>query len=171
MKYKLCILDRDGVLNVDTGYVHEPDAVQWVQDSREAVAWLNRQGIRVVVVTNQSGVARGYFTEEDVQALHRWMQEEIGKKGGRIDAFYYCPHLPGAVVRKYDIICECRKPKPGMILRALSDFHADTSDAFLIGDSRRDVESAESVGVRGFLFTGGSLLEFVKQCCADTPSV
>ena len=113
---KLCLLDRDGVLNVDKEYLHKPEEVEWIPGSREAIAWLKRQGVPVIVVTNQSGVARGYFTEDTVRKLHAWMEAEVKKSGGEISAFYYCPHLPGAAVKQYDVACECRKPKPGMIL-------------------------------------------------------
>ena len=159
---KLCLLDRDGVLNVDKAYLYKPEAVEWVEDSLKAIAWLNRKGIKVAVGTNQSGVARGYFSESDVIKLHAWMQEEVQKAGGSISAFYYCPHLPGAPVKEYDRDCNCRKPKPGMILQALHDFGVKPENAFMAGDSPRDVEAAEAAGVRGYLFPGGSLLEFVQ---------
>ena len=164
---KLCLLDRDGVLNVDKAYLYKPEAVEWVTDSLKAIAWLNRKGIKVAVVTNQSGVARGYFTEDTVRKLHAWMQAEVKKSGGEIAAFYYCPHLQGAAVKQYDVECECRKPKPGMILQALNDFNVLPGNAFLVGDSPRDVEAAEAAGVRGYLYTGGSLLEFVKSIVHD----
>ena len=160
---KLCLLDRDGVLNIDKEYLHKAEDVEWIPGSREAIAWLNRQGYRVVVVTNQSGVARGYFTEESVKRLHDWMAEEVKKAGGEIAAFYYCPHLPGAAVKQYAVDCDCRKPRPGMILQALGDFNVQPGDAFLIGDSPRDTEAAEAAGVKGYLYTGGSLLDFVQK--------
>lgn len=159
---KLCLLDRDGVLNVDKAYLYKPEAVEWVEDSLKAIAWLNRKGIEVAVVTNQSGVARGYFSESDVIKLHAWMQEEVQKAGGSISAFYYCPHLSGALVKEYDRDCNCRKPKPGMILQALHDFGVKPENAFMAGDSPRDVEAAEAAGVRGYLYHGGSLLEFMQ---------
>lgn len=159
---KLCLLDRDGVLNIDKAYLYKPEAVEWVEDSLKAIAWLNRKGIKVAVVTNQSGVARGYFSESDVIKLHIWMQEEVQKAGGIISAFYYCPHLQGAPVKEYDRDCNCRKPKPGMILQALHDFGVKPENAFMAGDSPRDVEAAEAAGVRGYLYSGGSLLEFVQ---------
>ena len=167
---KLCLLDRDGVLNIDKEYLYKPEDVEWVPDSLEAIAWLNRQGYRVVVVTNQSGVARGFFTEDTVRKLHDWMAEEVMKAGGTIGAFYYCPHLPGAVVKQYDRDCTCRKPKPGMVLQALNDFNVQPGNAFLIGDSPRDVEAAEAAGVKGFLYTGGSLLDFAKRIVQDLES-
>ena len=160
---KLCLLDRDGVLNVDKDYLHKTEDVEWIPGSLEAIAWLNRQGFQVVVVTNQSGVARGYFTEKTVRNLHDWMASEIKHSGGEIAAFYYCPHLPGAAVKQYDVDCDCRKPRPGMILQALGDFNIQPDDAFLIGDSPRDVEAAEAAGVKGYLYTGGSLLDLVQR--------
>ena len=160
---KLCLLDRDGVLNVDKDYLHQAEDVEWVPGSREAVAWLNRQGFQVVVVTNQSGVARGFFTEDTVRMFHDWMASEIKKTGGEIAAFYYCPHLPGAAVKQYDADCSCRKPKPGMILQALGDFNVQPGNAFLIGDSPRDLEAAEAAGVKGYLYTGGNLLDLVQR--------
>ena len=162
-QYKLCLLDRDGVLNIDKDYLHKAEEVEWVPGSLEAIAWLNRQGFKVVVVTNQSGVARGFFTEDTVRKLHDWMTVEVRKAGGDIAAFYYCPHLPGAAVKQYDVDCECRKPKPGMIVQALRDFNVQPDNAFLIGDNPRDVEAAEAAGVTGFLYIGGNLLEFVQK--------
>ena len=167
---KLCLLDRDGVLNVDKAYLHKAEDVEWVPDSREAIAWLKQQGIRVAVVTNQSGVARGYFTEDTVRKLHDWMAAEIKKSGGEISAFYYCPHLPGAAVKRYDVDCDCRKPKPGMILQALADFDVRPGNAFLIGDSLRDVEAAETAGVKGFLYTGGSVLDLARMIVQNKES-
>ena len=163
---KLCLLDRDGVLNTDTGYLYQIKDVRWIPGSKEAVALLNRAGYRVVVVTNQSGVARGYFTEEDVKKLHVWMGEEIKKAGGEITSFYYCPHLPGALLQEYDRECECRKPKPGMVKRALQEQQVLPENAFLIGDNPRDVEAAKRAGVKGYLFTGGNLAEFVRRILA-----
>ena len=159
----LCLLDRDGVLNIDKDYLHKAEEVEWIPGSREAIVWLNRQGFQVVVVTNQSGVARGYFTEDDVKKLHVWMADEVKKAGGEIAAFYYCPHLPGATVKQYDVDCSCRKPRPGMILQALADFNVQPDNAFLIGDSPRDVEAAEAAGVKGYLYAGGSLLDLAQK--------
>ena len=146
---KLCLLDRDGVLNVDKDYLYQAEDVEWISGSLEAVAWLNRQGYRVVVVTNQSGVARGYFTEDVVKKLHDWMAEEVKKAGGEISAFYYCPHLPGAVVKQYDVMCECRKPKPGMFLHAAADWQIDPAQSYMIGDRMSDLHAAKSAGCAG----------------------
>ena len=94
MNRRAVFFDRDGVLDVDTGYVSKPEEVRWIDGAREAIALLNKQGFLVFVVTNQSGIARGYFTVADMEALHAWMEAEIEKKGGHIDRFYYCPHHP-----------------------------------------------------------------------------
>lgn len=155
--------DRDGVLNVDRGYVHRMEDVEWISGARELVARLTREGRLLFVVTNQSGVARGYYTEEDVRRLHDAMNEEFARTGGHITEFFYCPHLKGGAVARYDVDCGCRKPKPGMILKALETYGVEKGDALLIGDSPRDVQAAEAAGIRGFLFDGTDLMTFWNQ--------
>lgn len=157
---KAVLFDRDGTLNVDTGYLHRIEDLQWVKGARELIGKLTREGWTLIVVTNQSGVARGYYTEEDVRRLHEAMNEELARFGGRIEEYFYCPHLVGAPVREYDLDCEDRKPRPGMILKALAKYHLDTNETVLIGDSPRDVEAAEAGGIRGLLFDTDDLLEF-----------
>ena len=167
---KALFLDRDGTINVDYGYVHEPEKFVFIDGVFDFCRMAQENGYLIIVVTNQSGVARGLFTEDTVRKLHDWMAEEVRKAAGEIAAFYYCPHLPGAIVKRYDVNCECRKPKPGMILKALGDFNVQPGNAFLIGDSPRDVEAAEAAGVKGYLYTGGSLLDFVKKIMQDMGS-
>ena len=159
----VAFLDRDGVVNADIGYLWRPEDCVWIPGATEVIRLFNRRGWPVVVVTNQSGVARGYYHEADVLALHAWMNEELGKLGAHIDAFYYCPHHLKGSVEKYKIDCECRKPKPGMIRAAMAEWQAEPSSSYLIGDKGSDMEAAEAAGIRGFLFTGGSLLEFVEK--------
>lgn len=156
-------LDRDGVLNIDKGYVHRSDQVQWVHGAKAAVRRLNDAGWFVFVVTNQAGVARGYYGEEDVRALHAWMQDELRSVGAHVDAFYYCPHHPEHGVPPYRIDCACRKPEPGMLLRALSEWTVDVQGSFLIGDTNNDVLAAERAGVRGVLHQEGDLDARVKD--------
>lgn len=167
MSQRAIFLDRDGVINVDHGYVSRPDEVEFIPGAREMIAELSRQGWFIFVVTNQSGVARGMYTEEDVQALHRWLNEEFAQMGGNVTEFFYCPHLLHAKVKEYDVDCVCRKPRPGMIIQALSKHRIAREDAFLIGDSERDVAAAERAGIRGFLFTGGNVQEFMHECVRD----
>ena len=154
-------LDRDGVLNVDTGYPGRPEDIVWIDGAREAVAALNRLGYWVFVVTNQAGVARGYYSEADVIALHDWMQGEFAAQGGRVDAFYYCPHHPVHGIGAYLKACDCRKPAPGMLLRAMRDRQVDRAASFLVGDKESDLAAARAAGVRGLRFPGGDLLDFL----------
>ncbi|WP_405378595.1 D-glycero-beta-D-manno-heptose 1,7-bisphosphate 7-phosphatase [Phascolarctobacterium sp.] len=163
MKAKAVFFDRDGVLNVDVAYLYKIEDLQWVEGAREAVAYLTRAGYKIFVVTNQSGIARGYYTVEQMQALHEHMQQEIAKMGGAIEKIYYCPHHKEGKVPAYTCDCSCRKPKPGMLLQAFAEYEIDKENSFLIGDSPRDVEAAEAAGIRGYLFKGGSLLNFVKE--------
>ncbi|MBR5909625.1 MAG: HAD family hydrolase [Schwartzia sp.] len=155
--------DWDGTLNVDKDYLYKIEEFEWLEDAPQAIRFANEQGVLVIVVTNQSGVARGYFVEDDVRRLHEWMNEDLTRFGAHIDAFYYCPHLPSGSVAAYAKECDCRKPKPGLIEQACADFDIDRGESLLIGDKARDVECAEAAGVRGILYTGGSLLELLKQ--------
>lgn len=160
---KLVFLDRDGVLDVNKGYVHRLEDLEWIEGSREAVAYLCALGYTVVVATNQSGVARGYYTLQDVEAFHQQMDKDLAAQGGHIARYYVCPHYKEGSVPAYAVDCACRKPKPGLILAGLRDFQAATDEAFLIGDSKSDIEAATAAGIKGYLFTGGSLLTFVQK--------
>src|SRR6266851_9710002 len=111
-------LDRDGVLIEEVNYLTEVGQVRLIPGAAEAVAELNRAGVPVVVVTNQAGVARGYFPEERVAEVHVYLDELLAERGARVDRYYYCPHHPDAAVERYRVECECRKPKPGMLRRA-----------------------------------------------------
>lgn len=156
-------LDRDGVINADIGYLWRPEDCVWIPGAPEAVRRFNEQGWPVVVVTNQSGVARGYYRETDVRALHAWMNEALAALGAHIDAFYYCPHHLKGTVAEYKVECDCRKPKPGMIRKAMQDFGADPAASLLIGDKPSDLEAAAAAGIRGYLFSGGNLFDFVSR--------
>lgn len=162
-KSKAVFFDRDGVLNVDKDYLHSIDELEWIDGAKDAVVYLTKAGYTVFVVTNQSGIARGYYEVEDMQRLHEHMAAEISALGGKITKFYYCPHLPTGKVRKYAIECNCRKPKPGLLLQAMSEYSICKENSFLIGDKKRDLESAEAAGIRGYLYENGNLLELVKK--------
>ena len=155
--------DRDGTLNVDKDYLYRIEDFEWLEDAPKAIRWANERGLLVIVITNQSGVARGYFAEEDVRRLHDWMNKDLARFGAHIDAFYYCPHLPNGSVAAYAKECNCRKPKPGLIERACADFDIDREASLLIGDKPRDVECAEAAGVRGVLYGGGSLSALLEK--------
>lgn len=162
-KPKAAFFDRDGVINEDAGYLYRIEDLRFLEGAKEALAYLAGLGYKIIIVTNQSGIARGYYTIEDMERLHAYMVKEIEAAGGRVDRIYYCPHHKEGKIKEYAVDCKCRKPKPGMVLSAIEEFGLDASKSFLIGDSARDIEAAESAGVKGFLFTGGSLLAFTRE--------
>jgi len=164
---KAVFFDRDGVLDVDKGYLFRPEDLKWIPGARETVAYLTKLGYKIFVVTNQSGIARGYYTISDMEKLHAYMQAEFQKMGGAITKFYYCPHHPTkGTIPEYSIVCDCRKPKPGMILQAFAEYDLDKEHSFLVGDMPKDMEAAKAAGLKGYQFTGGNLLDFVQKILA-----
>ncbi len=156
------IFDRDGVLNVDHGYVGDVGRLEWMPGARRAVRRMNDAGIAVAVVTNQSGVARGYFDEAAVERVHAAMRADLAAEGAHIDAIYMCPFNANAAVAAYDHPDHPdRKPNPGMVLRALADLDLDPSRTVMIGDKASDMEAARRGGVAGYLFEGGDLDAFL----------
>ena len=161
-------LDRDGVLNKDIGYVHKASQINWIPGAKEAVALLKNQGYLVFVVTNQSGIARGLYTEEEVEHLHAWMNGELFRSGGSsIDDFRYSPFHPDFENETYANFKNWRKPNPGMILDLMEKWPVDNLRSFLIGDRQSDIKAAEAANIRGFLFDGGDLLTFVEAILAS----
>jgi D-glycero-D-manno-heptose 1,7-bisphosphate phosphatase len=148
--------DRDGVLNVDHGYVHRADQLEWIDGAADAVRLLNEAGYRVVVVTNQSGIARGLYDEETLRRFHAHMRDTLARHGARIDAFYFCPHHPQGSVREFAIVCGCRKPKAGLLEQADRDCLIDRTRSFLIGDTDADMAAAAAFGIRGVKFNAAS---------------
>lgn len=155
-------LDRDGVLNVDKGYLFRSEEFEWIPGAIEAVKRLNDLGYLVFVVTNQSGVARGYYGEADVARLHDWMNGELARHGAHIDRFYYCPHYTEGPASGYVRACECRKPLPGLILAAFAEWDIDREKSFLIGDKDSDMAAAAAAEIRGYKFAAGDLAEFLQ---------
>ena len=150
--------DRDGVLNEEVGYLWEVEKFKWIDGAREAIKLCNEKNFLTIIVTNQGGIAKALYTAKEVDALHEFMQKSLSEIGAHIDAFYYCPHHPD-----FSGDCSCRKPKPGLILRACEDLKINPAQSILIGDAKRDIEAAQAAGLRaGIFFTGGSLLEVVK---------
>jgi D-glycero-D-manno-heptose 1,7-bisphosphate phosphatase len=156
------IFDRDGVLNRDVGYPHRPDQIEWTPMAVEAVRAVNAAGLHALVATNQAGVARGFFPEEAVSALHDWMSQALARQGARIDGFAYCPHHEAAPLAAYRRACPCRKPGPGMILALIRRFDLDPARTVMIGDKPSDLEAAAAAGILGAPYAGGSLLETVE---------
>ena len=148
-------LDRDGTMNVDVGYLDRVERFKLFPWTLEAVRLLRNSGYYVVVVTNQSGVARGMVDETFVEEVHRLMQEDLAMVGSQLDGLYYCPHESDALVRKYRMECDCRKPKSGLIARAVADLDIDVSKSFVVGDKWSDIGLAQNVGARGVLVRTG----------------
>jgi len=163
VKKPAAFLDRDGVLNVDHGYVHAIDRLDWIDGAPQAVRLLNEAGYYVFVVTNQSGIARGIYDEASVAAFHAHMQEVLIAQGAHVDAFYYCPHHPEGTVAPFAIDCLCRKPGAGMLEQAAREWPIDRSGSFLIGDRDGDMEAAAAFKIRGVKFdwTKDALLDVV----------
>ena len=161
LKRPAAFLDRDGVLNEDTGYVYRHDRLRWIDGAAEAVRRLNDASYLVFVVTNQAGIAHGFYQEEHIHDLHHWMREQLSRHGAHIDAIEYCPYHPEGVVERYRRVSERRKPRPGMIKKLLCEWSVDPAQSFLIGDRDTDLQAAAAAGIRSHLFTGGNLFDFV----------
>jgi D-glycero-D-manno-heptose 1,7-bisphosphate phosphatase len=157
-------LDRDGVINVDTGYPHLDAHLELIPGAAEAIQLLNRHGYLVVVVTNQSGVARGLFTEAQMNAFNALLVRRLGAKGAVIGAVYAAPwHHEATDPAWFHPDHPDRKPNPGMLLRAMVDHNIDPARSFMIGDRQSDMEAARRAGVQGFLFHGPNLDDFVQD--------
>ncbi|MEN6568228.1 MAG: D-glycero-beta-D-manno-heptose 1,7-bisphosphate 7-phosphatase [Veillonellales bacterium] len=155
--------DRDGVLNIDHGYVYRSEDFEWMPGAIAAIKHFNDQGCLVFVITNQSGIARGYYTEQDFQKLNEFMERELAKHNARIDAFYYCPHHKDGIIPQYTKDCTCRKPQPGMLLKAMEEWPVDKDQSILIGDKPSDMEAAQAAGIPGYLYQGSNLYDFVLK--------
>ena len=150
-------LDRDGVINLDHGYVHTPEAVEFIGGIFQLNRVARAAGYLVIVVTNQAGIGRGYYTEEQFVKLMTWMDQEFRKRGGGIDAVYFCPNHPEHGIGSYKKASPFRKPAPGMLLKAADDYGVDLGRSVLVGDSLSDIEAGEAAGVgQLFHFGGGS---------------
>ena len=163
----IAFIDRDGVLNHDTGYVHKVEQFEWILKAREAVRHLNDLGYHVILITNQAGIAKGFYTEEDFHSLTRWMHAELWKHGAHLDAVYYCPYHPEALLPSYRKVSDDRKPGPGMLLRAMAETPSDPERSFFIGNQPTDKQAADAANVRYFNFSGGNLMEFVRLAIGD----
>ncbi|HET8871539.1 MAG TPA: D-glycero-beta-D-manno-heptose 1,7-bisphosphate 7-phosphatase [Aquabacterium sp.] len=144
---KAAFLDRDGVINLDRAYVHKWDEFEFVPGAVDAMRRLKEAGYALVVVTNQSGLARGMYTEAQYQELTAQMRQALADAGAEVDGVYHCPHHPKGTVAELAMDCDCRKPEPGMILRAAQDLGLALPDSILVGDKPSDIEAARAAGV------------------------
>ena len=148
-------LDRDGTINEEVGYLDRPEKLRLVPGAAEAIRLINESGMKAVVVTNQSGVARGIFDEAFVDEVHAQLREMLREERASLDGFYFCPHHPTEGRGKYLLNCDCRKPAPGLLLRAVEELSLDPEHSYMIGDTLKDIEAASRIGVQGILVRTG----------------
>jgi D-glycero-D-manno-heptose 1,7-bisphosphate phosphatase len=169
-RHKAAFLDRDGVINHERHYLYRPEHFEFIEGVFDACRHLQALGYRLIVVTNQSGIARGLYTEVQFQALSVWMCAQFAAQQVRIDAVYHCPHLhmPDAPVSAYNTQCQCRKPRPGMLQRAIRDFSLDPAQCLMVGDKGVDMQAAAAAGVaRKILVQSGHTLSDADRALAD----
>jgi D,D-heptose 1,7-bisphosphate phosphatase len=157
--HKAVFLDRDGTIARDVPYCSRPEDFELLPEAAEGIRLLNESGYKVIVITNQSGIARGYFTEEMLKMIHQRMKTALARFGASIDGIYYCPHHP-------DNGCDCRKPKPGLALKAAQEHDIDLAESYFVGDKMHDVESGHAASCRTVLI---SPLGEVENSSADSP--
>ncbi|MBN1574379.1 MAG: D-glycero-beta-D-manno-heptose 1,7-bisphosphate 7-phosphatase [Deltaproteobacteria bacterium] len=160
-------LDRDGTINVEVGYLARPEDFVLIDGAAEAIRLLNDAGFAVIVVSNQSGVARGYFTEEDVMKVNDKMLFELNVKGAFVDAVYYCPHHPDFGSGEYGVDCDCRKPKAGMVKKAEEEFGVSIDGSFVVGDHKGDIELGKNIGAKTVLLLSGHGAEEAEKLKAE----
>ena len=151
MKRKAVFLDRDGTINIDKSYLYKIEDFAYQEGAKEGMKLLQEAGYLLIIITNQSGIARGYYVEEDYKRLHDWLISDLSSDGIHITEAYHCPHHPDALVKQYRKRCKCRKPEIGLFLRAAKELDIDFEQSYAIGDKMRDLQICKERGVRGFL--------------------
>ncbi|MCX5750060.1 MAG: D-glycero-beta-D-manno-heptose 1,7-bisphosphate 7-phosphatase [Candidatus Saganbacteria bacterium] len=153
--HKAVFLDKDGTINEDLGYINDPRDLKLIPGSAEAIKMLNDAGYKVIVISNQSGIARGYIQENMIQTLNKILHKHILNGGGHVDSIYYCPHHPEIGLHPYKKNCDCRKPSPGMLKRGAKEHGIDLSQSYMIGDRVSDIEAGKNAGCKTILTLTG----------------
>ncbi|MBO1255533.1 D-glycero-beta-D-manno-heptose 1,7-bisphosphate 7-phosphatase [Alteromonas sp. 5E99-2] len=162
-KNKALFLDRDGVINQDIAYLYKPEDFVWIPGIIALMQRFQMAGYKLIIVTNQSGIGRGYYSESDFHILSHWMKTSLAKSNVNIDAIYYCPHHPTEAKGPYLKECECRKPSPGMLTTAINEHSIDPEQSVLIGDSWRDIEAAVAAQVKTSYYFTADVKEQKRQ--------
>lgn len=152
---KVIFLDRDGTINVEKSYLHKWEDFEFEKNAIEGLKKLKNLGYEFIVVTNQSGIGRGYYTEEDLVTLNNQMTEKLKEFGIEILECFYCPHHPEKGIGKYKVDCNCRKPNPGMLLEGIKKYNVDIENSFMIGDKKGDLEAGKKAGLKSILVLTG----------------
>ena len=165
-KTKVAFLDRDGVINsskINKGYIGDIKDFKWIKGAKKTIKYLKLNKYKIIIVTNQSGIARGYFSIRDVYRVHRYLKSELKKIGTYVDKIYFCPYHKDGIVKKYKRSSILRKPRIGMFLKTNKIWRIDKKNSFIIGDQITDMEFAKNAGIKGYLFNENDLYKFVKK--------
>ena len=163
MKKKAILLDRDGTINVEKDYLHKIEDFEFEKNVVEALKIFSSLGYALAVVTNQSGIARGFYTEHDLIKLNNYINDRLNEYGVNIEKFYYCPHHPEKGIGKYKVECQCRKPKTGMLDAAIKDLNIDVENSYMIGDTLADIDAGFNAGLTSILVKTGHGLETLEK--------
>ena len=164
-------VDRDGTLIREVGYLSRLEQIEVLPRVPESIQLLRQRGLKVVIITNQSAVARGFITEDELQQIHRELEKQLAKRGAFLDGIYYCPHHPSEGRDPYRIPCVCRKPNVGLAARAATELHLDLSRSYMVGDQPSDMELASRIGARGILINGEERVQREDHGTGALPTV
>ena len=165
-KVKIAFLDRDGVINsskINNGYIGLIKDFKWIKGAKKTIKYLKLKNYKIIIITNQSGIARGYFSLRDVYKLHKYLKLELKNFGVKIDKIYFCPYHKDGMIEKYSKNSDLRKPNIGMFKKAKKVYKIDMKNSFMVGDQKTDMQFAKKAGIKGYLFNEDDLYKFVKK--------
>jgi D-glycero-D-manno-heptose 1,7-bisphosphate phosphatase len=163
-------LDRDGTINEEVGYLDRLEKLKIFPEAFDAIRLINQSGMKAVVISNQSGIAKGYFDEAFVESVHTRIQALLREHKARIDGFYYCPHHPTEGTGAYRIVCLCRKPEPGMLIRASEEMGIDLARSYMVGDMSKDIEAGRMAGAKGIMVKTGYGMNTIHKDLESVPA-